>query len=382
MSSRIQYLEQKKLIKPPRWLSTNVHYETMMGSVAYGVSGDTSDTDIYGFCIPTKELVFPHLAGDIPGFGRQKERFEQYQEHHIMDADAAAGKGKEYDVQIFSIVKYFQLAMENNPNMIDSLFTPQFCVLHITKIGSMVRENRKMFLHKGAFHKFRGYAHSQLHKMSEATREKVREFEAEYEIPSTNYLGQRFEEIADFLGRRHEINPFIADLSPIFATLEKTFITSEDQKKGVTALHRYQKLVKDGDAHPVGGRKEIVEKFGFDVKFAYHVLRLSDECEQILEHGDIDLQRSRELLKSIRRGEISEKDIRMMFSEKEKYLEKLYSESKLPHSPDEDKIKTLLLSCLEEHYGSLDKCIVQPDQAVNALRQIQDVLDRNKNVLN
>lgn len=38
-------------------------YETIMGSVAYGVNTDTSDFDTVGFCIPNKDIVFPHLRG-------------------------------------------------------------------------------------------------------------------------------------------------------------------------------------------------------------------------------------------------------------------------------------------------------------------------------
>jgi hypothetical protein len=30
-----------------------------------------------------------------------------------------------WDFQIFGIVKFFQLAMENNPNVVDALFTPR-----------------------------------------------------------------------------------------------------------------------------------------------------------------------------------------------------------------------------------------------------------------
>src|SRR5687768_13321789 len=120
-------------ISPPKFLPNSICYETMMGSVAYGVESDTSDVDIYGFGVPPREMVFPHLAGEIPGFGRQIKRFEQYQEHHIDDPDALGGHGRQYDVQIFSIVKFFQLAMENNPNIIDSLFTPLRCILHSTK---------------------------------------------------------------------------------------------------------------------------------------------------------------------------------------------------------------------------------------------------------
>jgi uncharacterized protein len=75
--SAVARLVQAKLISPPPFLLSNLHFETMMGSVAYGVSSDTSDVDIYGFCVPPKTYIFPHLAGDIDGFGRQKKRFEQ-----------------------------------------------------------------------------------------------------------------------------------------------------------------------------------------------------------------------------------------------------------------------------------------------------------------
>jgi predicted nucleotidyltransferase len=270
-----------------------------MGSVAYGVSSDDSDIDVYGFCIPKKDVIFPHLQGEILGFGRQVKRFNQWQEHHILDKDS----GKEYDCSIYNIVKYFQLVMENNPNMIDSLFTPDRCVLHITKIGTMVRENRKLFLCKKAWHTFKGYAYSQSHK---------------------------------------------ANL----------------------------KQPQEGSK-----RAQIVEKYGWDVKFGYHVVRLINEVEQILTEQDLDLQRSREQLKAVRRGEMSFEEVQKWFSDKEKALETVYSESKLRHSPDEDAIKQLLINCLEEHYGSLGNALVTPDRAVQALRDIQAVLEKHRSIL-
>ena len=53
-------------------------------------------------------------------------------------------------------MRFFQLVMENNPNMIDALFTPPNCVIHATRAGELVRENRRMFLHKGCWHRFNG----------------------------------------------------------------------------------------------------------------------------------------------------------------------------------------------------------------------------------
>jgi predicted nucleotidyltransferase len=165
-----------------------------MGSVAYGVAGDSSDTDIYGFCIPLRETVFPHLAGEIAGFGRQKKGFEQYQQHGIVCKDS----GKTYDITIYNIVKYFSLCMENNPNMIDSLFTPINCVLHTTQIGNMVRDARKDFLHKGSWPKFKGYAWSQLAKLKTKCPEgleEIKAFERKHNIDPHITIAQVEEEL-------------------------------------------------------------------------------------------------------------------------------------------------------------------------------------------
>ncbi|MGC5341009.1 DNA polymerase beta superfamily protein, partial [Escherichia coli] len=77
-------------------------------------------------------------------------------QHGIKDGSALGGDGREYDCCIYSIIKFFQLVMENNPNMIDSLFVPQNCIVYSTPIGQMVREARHLFLHKGSWHKFKG----------------------------------------------------------------------------------------------------------------------------------------------------------------------------------------------------------------------------------
>jgi len=302
MASTTTMLTKKGLLHPPKWLPDNIMYEVIMGSHAYGVATESSDMDIHGFCVPPKNVIFPHLAGEIPGFGRQQKRFDQFRtKKTVVDPDARGGKGQEYDVEIYSIVRYFQFLMANNPDKLDSLFVPQNCILQISHIGTMVRESRHMFLHKGCWPRFKGYAYQQLHKIRSKT--------------------------------------------------------------------------------PIGKRKETVEKYGYDVKFGYHVVRLLDECEQILVHGDIDLQRNREQMKAVRRGEMSEEDLRNWFTDKERQLEKFYADSKLPHKPDEQKIRTLLLACLEEHYGTLADCVINPDAATHVLREINEVLEKHQNLL-
>lgn len=159
--STFDYLIKQNLIKDyPSFIKNNIHYEVQTGSVSYGVSSDNSDLDILGFCIPPKHIIFPHLDGKISFFDHINY-FEQFQKHHIFDASC----DKNYDITIYSIIKYFKLCINNNPNIIDSIFVPRRCILHSTQIGEHVRENRKLFLHKGAWHKFKSYSYSQLHKI-------------------------------------------------------------------------------------------------------------------------------------------------------------------------------------------------------------------------
>lgn len=290
----IERLHSKGLIKPPTFVIGGTQYLTVMGSQAYAVAEDDSDMDVYGWCIPSRDMVFPHLRGEIPGFGTQIQRFEQFQQHHINEKDY----GKEYDLNIYSVIKYFQLVMGNNPNMIDSLFTHQQCVIKSTKISDHVRDNRKIFLCKKAWHTFKGYAYQQMHKMR----------------------------------------------------------------------------IKNPD--PSSKRYEMIQKYGYDVKFAYHVVRLLNEVEQILVEHDLDLHRNNDQLKAIRRGEWTIDQIEAYFFSKEKSLEETYAKSTLRHSPDEPAIKKILLEVLEEYYGSLQGMVESSDHYKSMLRDIQKIVSK------
>jgi uncharacterized protein len=294
MASRVQLMKQKGLISPPKWLPQNIHYEVITGSVSYAVSSDTSDMDVVGFCIPPKDDVFPHLRGEIMGFGQQQKRFDVWQEHHIMDKETS----QEYDFSIYSIVKFFHLAMENNPNMLDIIHVPQRCVLFSSPVAQMVRDSRQMFLHKGSYHKMRGYAYAQLHKIG----------------------------------------------------------------------------TKANSANPK--RQADIETHGFDTKFAYHVVRLLLQAEQILLEHTLDIERNAEILKAIRRGDWTEEKLRSWFDEKEKRLEELYVKSDLRHSPDEDSIKNLLMTCLEHHYGSLDNAVKREVPVEKMIAELKAVIEK------
>ncbi len=345
----VQNLENRNLIKPPKWLSNSIQFLATTGSVAYGVSTDKSDNDVYGFCIPSKETLFPHLAGAILKFGTQPPSFDQYIQHGVIDVD----KKCNWDITVFNIVKYFDLALICNPNVIELLFVPQDCILSITQVGQLVRENRKMFLHKGAWPKCKGYAYSSLHKMSNRNKrlEYLDEMKIKYGIPGKITLTEIILEIED------------RNKNSDYRTSSLIDFSNEDLFKCREILEskRNQKILE--------------EEHTFDRKFGMHCVRLLLQAEQILAEGDLDLRKHSDHLKAIRRGDVSEDEIRKWASSKEKELEKLYHESKLPWGPDESLIKDLLLKCLEHHYGSLEKCVERLDKYEIATQKIREILD-------
>jgi len=240
--------------------------------------------------------------------------------------------------------------MENNPNMIASLFTPRECVLHSTPLSERVREKRKLFLHKGAWVKFKGYAYAQLHKIRDKQM-------------------MQFVE----LSRKYDLEPQIA--------LDE--VEAEAKAPGSTRLRvmeagdfqQYRSITRD--AAKAGGfskRLTTILQFGYDVKYAYHVVRLINEVRQILVEGDLDLQREREQMKSVRRGEWTLEALNAWFAEQERLLEEIYARSALRPAPDEAAIKALLLECLESHYGNLDAAIRVEGREEALLRRIAAIV--------
>lgn len=145
--------------------------------------------------------------------------------------------------------------------------------------------------------------------------------------------------------------------------------------------YAYAQLSQLKKADATGKRYPIIQQYGYDIKHAYHVVRLLDEIEQILMYKSIDLQRNKEQLKSIRRGEWTFEEITSYFSKKESELEGLFHKSDLPSTPDHEAIRNLLIECLEHHYGSLRDEVNPAQRSIEMLRQIRQIIDDGSSVL-
>ena len=156
------------------FISHNTVYEVMCGSLAYDADVEGSDRDVAAICVPPQDIVFPHLAGEIPGFGKHKKAFKSLDLHHLETP------WRTVDLSVHNIVHFFQLCMDNNPNRLEPLFVPDDLVVYSTKVGDMIRDRRDIFLHKGAFFKYKGFAYSQVQKMMNSGKSSERRFKYGY----------------------------------------------------------------------------------------------------------------------------------------------------------------------------------------------------------
>ena len=89
----------------------------------------------------------------------------------------------------------------------------------------------------------------------------------------------------------------------------------------------------------------MVADHGYDTGFAYHIVRLLLEVEQILVENDLELDRHGAMLKTIKRGEWTKERVINFANEKSIHLETLYNKSSLRDTPNVELVKDILINC-------------------------------------
>ena len=120
-------------------LFNRVIYRCVIGSRAYGLEGEDSDTDYRGVFLPPAQLHWS-LYG-VPDQIDREETQEQYWE----------------------LQRFLVLALKANPNVLECLYTP--LVEKITPLGEELLRMRASFLSQMVFQTYNGYVASQFKKM-------------------------------------------------------------------------------------------------------------------------------------------------------------------------------------------------------------------------
>ena len=137
-------MKKEKIIESVLDKCDDVVLLTYAGSLIYGTQKDGSDIDIQGICLPSQDVVF-----GLTNFEQQEFKRNIY----------------DFEGTVYNIKKYFQLAMNGNPNVLETLFVEPRHILFKNEIGEQLINIRKEFLSKKCYHSFSGYAFSQLRKL-------------------------------------------------------------------------------------------------------------------------------------------------------------------------------------------------------------------------
>jgi len=126
----------------PSFVKDDLIFLVLSGSHAYGMATAESDLDYRGIC-----MVPPHSL-----FTTSIDHFNQAED-------------KTNDITIYSIIKYFRLAAQVNPNIVELLFVDPSVIVYKHPIMDRILKNNNLFISQKAMHTFSGYAVSQLKRV-------------------------------------------------------------------------------------------------------------------------------------------------------------------------------------------------------------------------
>lgn len=268
-----------------------VIYQVVAGSRAHGLDTEESDTDTRGVCIPPAEA----LLGLTP--------FEQH------ESDGG-------DHVIYALTKFARLALDGNPNIVETLFTDEEHVLVCDPLGADLRAKREAFLSRRVGERFMGYALGQLTRI-ERHRRWLANPPGDKPTPS------------DYGAQQHG---------------GRQRFPNADQERAYKSALKHHRDYESWRTHRNPLRAALEEAHGYDTKHAMHLCRLLKMGREILEDGEVRVRRSdRDWLLSIRKGAMPYEDLVEWAAAEVDALPKLVAASRLPEEPNRAQVEQLVV---------------------------------------
>jgi predicted nucleotidyltransferase len=140
-------------MNPQQMALDNLILKFRTGSNMYGTTTPESDEDFMGVCIPDKKFILGTYIFKQVDEGTKKSNVKR------------ANTKEDVDYTIYSLPKFIHLISDANPNVLETLFAHENCILVRTDLGKKLLDNRDLFLSLKIAHAFSGYSYSQRKKM-------------------------------------------------------------------------------------------------------------------------------------------------------------------------------------------------------------------------
>ena len=313
-------------MNPQTWLKDRTIFRCLSGSHAYGLNTPESDEDIRGVCIPPLEYFF------------NLNEFEQYVQTKVED------------ITIFGIKKFFKLALDCNPNILELLFMPEDCILQTSTTWELIEDIRHLFLSKKVKHTYTGYAFSQIkrvktHRAWLLNPPKKQPERKDFDLPSHVKMPAEIQGAIANL-EEHEIEEALKTLPSVIMAL---YNKERSYKNALNNWKQYQTWLTSRNP----ARAELEAKFGYDTKHMSHTMRLLIQGTGILTDGTFTVRldpANKDFCLSIRQGEFSYEDLMEMSEKRIAHFDFLYERSALPYVNDKVKVGATMQKILEGYF--------------------------------
>lgn len=302
--------------------------EIRSGSNLYGTNTPESDEDFVGIFVPPIEyLLGLHNVQEVS--------------FNLISKDKENKNTKEaVDKKLYELRKFANLALQNNPNILEILFVNQKNIIQLEEPGQILLEIRDSFTSMLCVPRFIGYAHAQKHKMII----KKEHFQ--------NLLdGYDFLEMFDSKYTMSQVYDYtLADKNPFFKKEKGMHIHIGDICfEPAIYVKKAKKLLKTR-IDKFTNRSELILKYGFDTKFASHLIRLLHEAKDLLtEHEIVFPLKNASHILDIKNGNYTIKEIIQEADDLEAELDSLKETSTLQKKPDFNKVENIVIEIMKEY---------------------------------
>jgi len=283
-----------------------------VGSHLYGTADENSDVDYVSIFIPQEEYIVGMKRVDVikRSTGNDHERNTKDDVDHVY----------------YSLHKFLQLLLDNNPNIIELLFINNENLLKLEPEYVELMDNYNRFVSKKCYYTFCGYAFSQK-KYLITKKERYDSLKRALDYLNTLDLYERG--ITEYEASK---------LNSILKFYKGMRGNTEHFHKGMPLMFIYSRIRTEFESygHRVKQLSGPLEN-SFDRKFGYHLIRLMYEGIELLKNGRLEFPLSgkvKEQINAVKYGNMTLTELMKLYDEYKREIDYLFKSSKIRAKAD------------------------------------------------